>query len=59
MPECKTLKCTNCGSVYCPECDFTTKYRDIARMKPGLCGLCLESNSYFFEKMRESAKMDG
>jgi hypothetical protein len=48
----KTLKCENCGEVYCPECDFVAEMQEVARLKPGLCGSCLESSSYFFDRMR-------
>ncbi len=54
----KTLKCENCGLLYCPECDFVAQYREVAVLKPGLCGSCLESSSYFFEEMRKRYKTE-
>jgi len=52
----QTLKCENCLEYYCPECDFVAELREVARMKPGLCGACLESSPYFFEQMRQRCK---
>ena len=48
----QTLRCENCGEMYCPECDFVAEMRGIGRLRPGLCGSCLESSSYFFDQMR-------
>lgn len=52
----RTMRCENCGETYCPECDFVAEYREVAKLKPGLCGACLESSSYFFDKMKERCK---
>lgn len=49
----KTLKCGNCGEMYCPECDFVADHRAVAAMRPGLCGPCWESSSHYFEEMRK------
>ena len=54
----KVLKCENCGETYCPECDFVAEDREVARLKPGLCPLCLESTPYFFEEMKKRYQME-
>lgn len=49
----KTVRCENCGEMYCPECDFIAEHREVALLRPGLCGACWESGPHYFEQMRK------